>query len=269
MAQKLGRHHPTVRRLRALRRDGDLRRKEGVFLAEGLHLAQEAIEAEASIELVVTSPRLASGDDGRRFLSRLETAGVAMAEASDAVLDSIQDARSPQPVLAVVRRREPSLGDMLCEKSERPLLVVAYGLQDPGNLGNLFRSADAAGAAGLFASGDSVDLFHPRTVRASMGSVFRLPTLAIAIDPLLERLQARGITLIGTAAAQGDPYHRADLTGAVALFFGGEGAGLPQELAARLDRFVRIPLHAGVESLSVGAAAAVLLFEAARQRQRD
>jgi TrmH family RNA methyltransferase len=264
----LGRHHPTVQRLRALHRDAALRRAEGVFLAEGLHLAAEALDARAPIELLVSSAELTERAEGRQLLQRIRDARIPHLETTPRILASLQDARSPQPIVTLVRMTEHSLATCLEGNQLPPLVAVVCGIQDPGNLGSIQRSADAAGAAAFVVTGQSADLYHPRSVRAGMGSIFRLPAMTMDLDPLLSTLgQHRVATLAADPAAVDLYYDAVDLTGAIALFFGGEGAGLPPQLLDRIDRSVVIPMTSGVESLSVGAAAAVLLFEAARQRR--
>ena len=262
----LGKSHATMKRLRALRRDAARRTTEGVFVAEGLHLAGDALDCGAPVEMVIVSPRLASTAEGRQLRQRVEERGLALSETSDAGLESIQDARSPQPILMLIRRINRSLADCLSESGKNPLLLVAHGVQDPGNLGSLLRTAEAAGAGAFFTTPGAADLFHPRAVRASMGSILRLPALGVELDTLLPELRRRGVALAGTDPRAGKAYGECDLSGPLALFFGAEGKGLPVELAGALDTVIRIPLAPGVESLSVGAAAAVVLFEAARQR---
>jgi TrmH family RNA methyltransferase len=182
-------------------------------------------------------------------------------------MDSLQDARSPQPVMLVVRRAAASVASVLAGRGGVPLVVIAWGVQDPGNLGGIVRSADAAGATGLIATGGSADLYHPRTVRATMGSIFRLPLTDGEGDDILDRVAAAGLVTIGAVPRGGTPYDAIDWRAPSALLLGGEGAGLPGELEARSGVRVGVPMRHGVESLSVGAAAAVLLFEAARSRR--
>jgi len=260
----LGRNHTLLRRLRALRRDGELRREEGVFLAEGPHLASEAIAAGAPVELFVVSPRLEERPEGKRLLSSIRSRGIRCEATADAVLEGLQDARSPQPVLALIRRPGVTLDSAL--RADGPA-VAAWGLQDPGNLGGLWRTADAAGAPALFVGGASVDPFHPRAVRASTGSVFRVPVVETELDPLLDALRERGSLALGATPDGATVYHDAKLDGCFVLFAGREGSGLPADVVRRLDGTLRIPMRPGVESLSVNAAAAVILFEAARQRE--
>lgn len=259
----LGRGHALVRRIRALRRDPVLRRSERVLLAEGLHLAQEALAAAAPIEQVVVSSELGERAEGRRLLERIAAAGLPSNETSPEVLRSLQDARSPQPVLMVVGRPSWSL-DACLEGAET--IAVGHTIQDPGNLGAMLRTAAASGAAALLVCGESADLYHPRTVRAGMGAVFRMPAIAVEAPSVFGRLRARGIRLIGADPAAESSYLECDLAGPSALVFGGEGPGLRSELRDQLDETVRIPMRRSSNSLSVGAAAAVLLYEAARQR---
>lgn len=257
-----------IRRIRALRRDRSVRDAEGVFVAEGVHLALEALASGAPIETAVLSPRLARLAEGPGLRAGLEAAGVPVEEASDAVLDGLQDARTPQPIVLVVRQARYSLEDVVRGRAQPALLTVAVGIQDPGNLGAMLRTADAAAATGFLAVGDGADLHHPRVVRATMGSIFRLPALALHdVEPVLAFLGSKGLVRVGADPASELLYDLYDLRGAVALFFGGEGGGLSPGLLRRLDGTVRIPMHTGVESLSVGAAAAVLLYEAIRQRR--
>jgi TrmH family RNA methyltransferase len=265
---RLGRGHPDLRRLRALRRDRTARDAAGVLVAEGIHLAAEALAAGAPVERALVAPSLQEGEEGRALLEALRSHGIPVFEVDDAVMEGLQDARTPQPVLLLVRRGEASLAQAVPGLPGVALVAVAAGIQDPGNLGAILRSADAAGATGCVALGAGADLFHPRTVRASMGAIFRLPCAQENdVAPLLARLRTLGI---GTLAAHPGAellYDLCDLRVPTALFFGGEGAGLPPDLSRQLDVAVKIPMRPGVESLSVAAAAAVLLFEAARQRR--
>jgi TrmH family RNA methyltransferase len=256
-----------IRRVRELRRDGASRCRESVFVAEGLHLAEEALAAGAAIELVLFAPRLRSGAQGARLLERLEAAGLECLETSDAVLDSLQDARSPQPVLVVARLSEWGPEAQPAPDGTPPLVVVAHAIQDPGNLGALVRTADAAGATAFVVCGESADPLHPRAVRATMGSIFRLPPGRREPDELLAGLREREVRTVGADLRGSTDLGGLDLSGPVAIFFGREAEGLPAGLRQRLDSTVRIPMRPGVESLSVGAAAAVILFEAARQRR--
>ena len=223
----LGRGHATIRLVRSLRRDRARRDAEGLFLAEGFHLAAEALSVRVDVALAITSPAIERSDEGVDLRERLRTSGVEVHETTDAVLQTLQDARSPQPLLLVVRRPPMGLAEVLDRTSGVPLVMATHGLQDPGNLGSVLRTAEAAGATGLVACGEGVDLFHPRVVRATMGSIFRLPVAAAEAEPVLEDLQRRGIESVAADSRAPDGYDEADLTRPTALWIGGEGGGLP------------------------------------------
>jgi len=263
----LSRTDPLARRLRALRSDAALRESEKVFVAEGIHLAIDALAAGALIDAAVVSPRLSESDSGRNLERLLREKVAEVHVSSDATLDALQDARSPQPIVLIVRRTAPTLSAVLAGRGGTPLVVVACGVQEPGNLGALWRTADAAGASGFVATEGSVHLTHPRTVRASMGAIFRLPAVEASMAAVLEDVKVRKLTVVGANARSAAAYDDLDWTGPLALLFGGEGSGIPPEAEEALDLRVAIPMAPGVESLSVNAAAAVLLFEAARKRR--
>ncbi|MDH3628823.1 MAG: RNA methyltransferase [Acidobacteriota bacterium] len=260
----LGRQNPVIRRLRTLRRDGDARREAGVLLAEGIHLTREALSSNASFETVVVSPGIHTHAEGPALLQELARRDVCPLETTDSVLASLQDVRSPQPILSVVRT--PTFGvDWLVERNP-PFVLVVAGIQDPGNLGSLIRTSEAAGVGGLIQLRGGVDPFHPRAVRGSMGSIFRLPTAVMETDPCLATLQRQGRTRVGAAAGAGTTLREFQWEDPAALFLGSEGSGLPATLLGAMDQRVTIPLASTVESLSVGAAAAVLLFDRAARR---
>lgn len=262
----IGRTHTALRRIRELRKDRRARDAQGVFVAEGIHLAEEALASGADIELAVVSPRLVTSEHGLALRLRLEQAGVSLLETADKVLDTVADARSPQPVLLVVRARTLTLDEAIAGRGAPALLAVVHGVQDPGNLGTVLRTADAASATGFVAAGAGSDLHHPRAVRATAGSIFRLPAATCQGQEIFARLAERGIRCVGADPRSLEDFTSVALDGPVALFLGGEGAGLPSAWLSRMDERVKIPMHPGVESLSIGAAAAILLFEARRQR---
>ncbi len=244
-----------------------MRDSEGVFIAEGIHLAMEALAANAAIEAAVVSPRLAQDGEGRELARRLLAAGIEVHECSAATLAGLQDARAPQPIVLIVRRIPPSLDGVIAGRGGTPLLVVACGVQDPGNLGALMRTADAAGATGFLSTPGSAGLTHPRAVRAGMGAIFRLPAIEARLEEVLEEVHSREFTVVGADPRGATDYDTVDWDRPVALLLGGEGAGLPPEADAALDLRVVVKMAPGVESLSVNAAAAVLLFSAARKRR--
>jgi TrmH family RNA methyltransferase len=171
------------------------------------------------------------------------------------VIERLASTESPQPVLAVVRIPSPAL-----DLTALGLVVVADRIADPGNLGTILRSAEAAGFDAVVVTPGSVDPFNPKVVRASAGSLFRLPVSHTD----LAAVKAAGLRIIGTSSHRGSSHTEADLTGRIALVVGNEARGLPDDAA--VDEWVTIRHHGRAESLNVAMAATVLCFEAARQR---
>jgi TrmH family RNA methyltransferase len=262
----LGKSNPAMRRIRSLRRNRAAREDENVFLAEGIHLCQEALSHGADIESACFTDRLLGSEEGRTLHDQMRRAGFPLAETSEDGMNSIQDARSPQPVMIIARRNDPEFEALW--QPHPAVIVVACQVQDPGNLGAMLRTADAAGGTGFAALGNGADLYHPRAVRSTMGSIFQLPALSLSDETgFLEALRKQGICLAGAVLEDGVPPDQVDWSGPFALFLGPERGGLPKSIGERLDTRIRIPMRPGVDSLSVGAATAAILFEAERQRR--
>jgi len=172
-------------------------------------------------------------------------------------MERLASTESPQPVLAVVRMREPTVGSL----GGASLVIVCDRVADPGNLGTILRSAEAAGVDGIVLLTGSVDPYNPKVVRASAGALFHVPIVA---DVALHELQALGLPLVGSSSHRGDAYTACDLASPFALVLGSEAHGVDDQIP--IDRWISIP-HAGrSESLNVAMAATVVVFEAARQR---
>ena len=222
-------------------------------MVEGSKLLAEAVAAGAVIEEVFVAPG-ASVPDGFR-VSQLEPG----------VLEKVADTVSPQPVLAVVRAVDVPVDAV----AEADWIVIAADVRDPGNAGTLLRSAEASGAGAVLFCDGSVDVYNPKTVRASAGSLFHVPVVSNG-DPaeVLEQVSRWGMARLGTVAAGGTDFTSADLgTRRVALVFGNEAWGLAPELETLVDEHVTITHVGRTESLNVGMAASVLCFEVARQRR--
>ena len=186
----------------------------------------------------------------------------------DAVFESAVAAETPQGVAALVQLRQHTLDDLF-QAPGQPLVVVAAGVQDPGNLGTIIRSAEAFAATGVVTAEGTVSQFNAKVVRAAAGSLFRLPVVRVESERAVEHLRRRGLRLLATTSHGGTPVDQAALAGPVAVFIGGEGAGLPRILARQMDETVAIPHSPKVESLNAGVAASILLYEASRQRKRN
>jgi TrmH family RNA methyltransferase len=226
---------------------------------EGPKAIGDALVAGAPLEALYVD-----GGADPALVARAEAAGVPVRLLEPGVLERIADTVTPQGVMAVARWVDVPLDAV----GDATLVVVAVDLQDPGNAGTLLRTAEAAGASAVVFAGGSVDVFHPKVVRASAGSLFHVQVVSGGGSvEVLEQLAARGMRRLGTVASGGTSLDEVDLTVPVALVLGNEGRGLPDEVGAVLDEQVTIPMAGRSESLNVGIAGAVLCFEAARQRR--
>ena len=257
----LGPRHADVRRLRELLRDGRVRAAEQSFVVEGPRAVGAALDRGAPLDHVY----LGAGTE-RTFaalLERLALADVPCSTLKEGVLERVGTTVTPQPVLAITPKPVVA-GDVLTRDG---IVLVGVGLADPGNVGTLVRSADAAGAAAIVLEAGSVDAYNPKVVRASAGAIFGVPLLEgwLVMDAL-RALRDAGRTCLGTRADGGTPYDQVDLTAPVAIVFGNEAHGLDSGLDATLDGWLTIPMHGPGESLNVAMAGTVVCFEAARQR---
>jgi TrmH family RNA methyltransferase len=183
------------------------------------------------------------------------------------LLESALATETPQPVAALVEPPSWDWADVLGGQAKAaPLIVVLAGLQDPGNLGTILRSAEAFGAQAVVSLPGTVSAWNPKAVRASAGSVFRLPLLSASAEDCFARLREAGVRILTTAVHGTQPANLVDLAGPVALLIGNEGNGVPEALAAQTDGAVTIPCPGAVESLNAAVAASVLLYEVSRQR---
>jgi TrmH family RNA methyltransferase len=238
-----------------------VRRAEGAFVLEGANVVSTALAAGADLEALYVAPE--ADTVCPELLALASSHGLEVLRLAAGVLERVSDTVSPQPVLAVARRRPSVLGEL----AGADLVVVAVDVRDPGNAGTLVRSAEAAGAQGVVFCRGSVDVTNPKTVRASAGALFHVPVVEGG-DPqeVLGVLGDLGLVRIGASARGGDAPDRIDLTRRVALVFGNEAHGLPADLDNGLDGLVTIPMPGRAESLNLGMAAAILLYEAHRQR---
>jgi TrmH family RNA methyltransferase len=185
------------------------------------------------------------------------------------LLDAVLTTDTPQPVAALVQRPEWTWAHLFSGRNRAALIVVLAGLQDPGNLGTIVRSAEAFGATGIVSLPGTVSAWNPKAVRASAGSVFRVPVIAADERKCFGQLREAGMKVLATTVRGAELDVDFDMTGAIALMIGNEGSGVPDGLAARADGRITIACPGPVESLNAAVAASVLLYEASRQRIRN
>jgi TrmH family RNA methyltransferase len=263
----LGPRHAKVRELRALARDPRARADAASTIVEGPRVIAAALDRDARLTAAYLGygARSAFGP----LVGRLEAAGIPVADLKEGVLEKIGTTRTPQPVLAVAAWPVAGVADLVRLTTSRPdgLFVVTVDVADPGNLGTIVRSAEAAGADGLVVAGGGVDVRNPKVVRASAGAVFGLPVVEMAdATAAVATLREYGVACFGAVATGGDAPDQLTLGGPVAFVVGNEARGLNAPLLAALDGTVTIPMAGSAESLNVAMATTVLCFEAARQR---
>ncbi len=246
-------------------RQRKVREQTGLFVLEGAGLVAEALSC-GHVPLDVFVSLEAPDGDFDALLADLRNAGAAVAELDPAAFGSIASTVTPQPVVATVAQPWSGLEEAVTR--EGSFVLVAAGVREPGNAGTLIRTAAAAGADAIVFCDDPVDVANPKVVRASAGAVFRIPVVARAdVGALWERLRYCGLTTVGMSGRSERPYDGVDYTAPVAIVVGNEAHGISDAVAEQLATRVAIPMARGVESLNVAAAAAVVAFEAARQRR--
>ena len=258
MATVTSRQHALVKACRAIARGDDER-----LLLDGWHLVADALGAGLPLEWVAVDRRCGPAESA--LLARARAAGASVVDVTASVMDAMSPVRSTSGVVAVAAR--PVVEARALVAPSPALVVAALGVQDPGNVGALVRSADAGGATGVLLDQGAADPWTWKALRAAMGSSFRLPVRRepTAVERLRE-WQRDGIAVIAAVPREGTLVYDLDLSGPLVFVLGAEGTGVPDEIAARADRRVRVPMRARVESLNVGVAGAILVYEAARQR---
>jgi TrmH family RNA methyltransferase len=260
-----GRHNARLKDLRQAFRRAELT-PDGECAIEGVKLVEQGLRHAPQVVTIFfcESARPVAEKLLPQIAHRTETLVL-----PDALFKSIVPSESPQGVAALVKLKSFS-SEQLLDRSDKspdkgPLVVVA-GLQDPGNLGTIMRSAEAFGAAGIFLTEGTVSPYNSKAMRGSAGSIFRLPFVQLASAKLIPLLRARKIRLFATSSHKGSPLAEVDWTPPLAIFIGNEGAGLPREILHQMDETLVIPQAEPVESLNAGVAASIVLYEAARNR---
>ncbi len=264
-----------IKDIAKLMKSSKRRKERGVFIAEGLRLVSE-VPADRLEELYIEETFYEKQEAADGFDERLKALMEAAEEKgmcfkiSDAVMNKLSDTETPQGILAVVKTEAADIESLTGQEAadgEKPFIIVMDGLQDPGNMGTIIRTAEGAGVTGILISNDSVDPYSPKVVRSTMGAVFRMK-ICVSRDLAgdIGKLKEQGITVFGTHLS-GKEFYDEDFTGAAAFLIGNEGRGLKDEIAETADRLLRIPMKGNVESLNAGVSAAVVMYEVLRQRR--
>ena len=239
------------------------RRKSGVFLAEGFKMLEEA-PADWILEVYLSRECVAKAKENPIIWTKLLRTGYE--EVTEEVFRKMSDTQTPQGALVVLKQPEYRLEELL--EQNCPLFAVLEDLQDPGNLGTIIRTGEGAGITGVIMSDKTVDIFNPKVIRATMGSIYRVPFLYVeSIENVLHSMHEKGIRTYAAHLKGENYYDSFSFREGTAFLIGNEGNGLKKETADAARHYIKIPMEGQVESLNAGVAAALLLYEAHRQRQ--
>lgn len=264
MQRITSRQNPIVARYRAAR---ERKADADPILLDGIHLVREALDARHPLRDVVVAAGAVERAEVAELIARLTRAHVDVRAAAPPVMGALSPVRSPSAIVALTPAPDltgPAVYQRLFA-GERPLVVVGYNIQDPGNVGAIIRVAEAAGATGVDVGTASADPFGWKAMRASMGSALRLP-LGRDTNGALDAARRRGCRVFAMVPSGGDSPFEADLRGPTVILAGGEGGGLPAGLEKASDAHITIPMQTPVESLNAAVSVAVVLYEARRQR---
>ena len=247
-----------IKEIKKLMKSASRRREAKTYIVEGIRMVREIPEHSLQAVYVAESMEETFRPVTDRFYIPVEVV-------RDSVFQSMSDTNTPQGILALVRMPQIEETSLYTEGTV-PFLLIVERLQDPGNLGTIIRTAEGAGVTGIILSADSVDLYNPKVVRSTMGSIFRVPVYAAQdLARTIADVKAHGIRIYG-AHLSGTDFYEEDFTGGCAFLIGNEGNGLSEQISASADTLIRIPMQGQVESLNAAISTAVISYEVLRQR---
>lgn len=250
-----------VKQVIQLNKKAKLRNAQDVFVVEGLKMFWEAPKERIEKAYFSESCFAKMKEQGQQAA----LAGLSYEVVADHVFKTMSDTQTPQGVLCLVKQYHYTLEELL--EQEHPLFLVLENLQDPGNLGTILRTAEGAGVTGVILNREAVDIYNPKTIRSTMGSIYRVPFLYVEdLKETLATLREHGVKSYAAHLQGKNTYDREPYTGGTAFLIGNEGNGLSDELSACADTYIRIPMEGQLESLNAAVAAAILMYEAHRQR---
>ena len=246
-----------IKHVTELVRNAKARRKEGLFVVEGVRIAGE-IPREVLVECFVSE---SFSDD--RTVTEVFPYEVTPTMVSSSVFRKMSDTQNPQGIICVCRQKTLSEDDILTDPGSRLRLLVLEGIQDPGNLGTMVRTAEGAGFDALIADNATVDVYNPKVTRSTMGSLFRVPVIYSSDLPgVIDKLQRSSVTVYAAHLNGKTDYRDERYGNRIAFVIGNEGSGLSDRICAKADRLVRIPMQGRLESLNAAVAAAILMYSA-------
>lgn len=251
--------NPLIKELQVLQKKKTERNNQKVFIVEGLRAVRE-IPSTWEIHQYVVAKSFAQEATQMRLSNEIPVTRVA-----DSVFEAISDTKTPQGIMAVVSQLDDPLDQIIHE--EAGFFIIADQVQDPGNLGTLIRTAHASGVSGIFLSKGCVDLYNPKTIRATMGSVFHIPiVLDMEMEEIINVLMGENTTIYATALEKSNILYDYDYTKKIAIVIGNEANGISETTKKMVSNFIQIPMPGGAESLNASIAAGICMFEVVRQR---
>ncbi len=240
------------------------RNQAGKFLIEGLRLCEEALNSSWATESFLLTHAFEDKIKGKEFSRKLERSKVKLIKAKVHDLEKLADTVTPSGIMGIVRIRRNPLNELW--KKSTKLILTLDGIRDPGNVGTLIRAADAFGADAVILSDDTVELYNPKVVRSTMGSIFHLPVYdEMDLEKTLPELKKRNFKILGTAVREGKNLDQVDFSGKICVLISNEAEGLNKKLLPLLDDIVKIPIRGKAESLNAAVAGGIILYEATRK----
>ena len=243
------------------------RQKNNQFMIEGVRFVKEALISDAPIRYCLCSAVFSSDEDVRKLLDDILKKGIKIYIVDENLLKDICDTETPQGIVAVIDRVGYDINQLI---KESDLIVIVDRIQDPGNLGTIIRTADAAGAKGVILSEGTVDVYNPKVLRSTMGSIFHIP-VAMTSDLIdaVEKLKKQGFTIYASSLEGSIAYYDEAYTGKTAIIIGNEAQGIESSLMLRSDKLIKIPMHGLAESLNAAVAAGIILFEVVKKKLKN
>lgn len=241
------------------------RQRDDRFLIEGVRIIEEAAEQKGCVQKLIVTPQAIYNERVAALVEASNEAGFEVMWVADRVMDYISETKTSQGVMALVRPVHFTEEDL--EKGQLPIVVVAHLLQDPGNIGTIIRVAEAAGIGGVVTTPGTVDIYNPKALRATMGSIFRIPAVRTdSLEGFVGRYRKKGYKIAAAMVSVKTRYFDLDYSEPTVIILGQEGTGLPVEAYNLTDMQISIPMATMIDSLNVAGAASVILYEAVRQK---
>jgi len=263
MIRLTGSQNQVIKEVRALKNRKE-REERGLYFIEGVRFIEEALKEKADIKYFIVSDTFASDNGHKQLLEDMKKIPYSGYIVPDRLFESISDTKTPQGILAVIRMKKLQLGDFTLTGG---IAVILENIKDPGNMGTIIRTADAAGCECVIVPDGCVDVYNPKVLRSTMGSVFHIPVCHCeSVEEAIEFVSSKGYKLFASHLEGSISIYDADFNGSIALIIGSEAEGISSGTVEKSDQLIRIPMAGSAESLNASVAAGVMMFEAMRQR---